>query len=28
VHSPIFARDMDMAVNSPTWKLVKDPFAA
>ncbi|HEY3347384.1 MAG TPA: nitrogenase molybdenum-iron protein alpha chain, partial [Nitrospirota bacterium] len=23
---PIFARDMDMAVNSPTWKLVKDPF--
>jgi len=25
---PIFARDMDMAVNSPTWKLVKDPFAA
>jgi nitrogenase molybdenum-iron protein alpha chain len=25
---PVFARDMDMAVNSPTWKLVKDPFAA
>ena len=25
---PIFARDMDMAINSPTWKLVKDPFAA
>ncbi len=25
---PIFARDMDMAINSPTWKLVNDPFAA
>jgi len=25
---PIFARDMDMAINSPTWKLVRDPFAA
>jgi len=25
---PIFARDMDMAINSPTWKMVKDPFAA
>lgn len=23
---PIFARDMDMAINSPTWKLVKAPF--
>jgi nitrogenase molybdenum-iron protein alpha chain len=23
---PIFARDIDMAVNSPTWKLVKAPF--
>jgi nitrogenase molybdenum-iron protein alpha chain len=23
---PIFARDMDMAVNSPTWGLVKAPF--
>jgi nitrogenase molybdenum-iron protein alpha chain len=23
---PIFARDIDMAVNSPTWKLVKSPF--
>jgi nitrogenase molybdenum-iron protein alpha chain len=23
---PIFARDMDMAINSPTWNLVKDPF--
>ncbi len=23
---PIFARDMDMAVNSPTWKLVKAPY--
>ncbi len=23
---PIFARDIDMAVNSPTWKLVKCPF--
>ena len=23
---PIFARDMDMAVNSPTWKLVKAPW--
>ncbi len=22
----IFARDVDMAVNSPTWKLVKSPF--
>ena len=25
---PSFARDMDMAINSPTWKLVKDPYAA
>ncbi|HWR98517.1 MAG TPA: nitrogenase molybdenum-iron protein alpha chain [Candidatus Methanoperedens sp.] len=25
---PIFARDMDMAVNCPTWSLVRDPFAA
>ncbi|AET70417.1 nitrogenase molybdenum-iron protein alpha chain [Desulfosporosinus orientis DSM 765] len=24
---PIFARDMDMAVNSPTWKAVKAPWA-
>jgi nitrogenase molybdenum-iron protein alpha chain len=23
---PIFARDIDMAVNSPTWSLVKSPF--
>jgi len=23
---PIFARDIDMAVNSPTWKLVESPF--
>jgi nitrogenase molybdenum-iron protein alpha chain len=23
---PVFARDMDLAVNSPTWKLVKAPF--
>jgi nitrogenase molybdenum-iron protein alpha chain len=23
---PTFARDIDMAVNSPTWKLVKAPF--
>ena len=23
---PVFARDIDMAVNSPTWKLVKTPF--
>lgn len=23
---PIFARDMDMAINSPTWKLVKVPW--
>ncbi len=23
---PIFARDMDMAVNSPTWKLVQNPW--
>jgi len=23
---PIFARDMDMALNSPTWKLVKAPW--
>jgi nitrogenase molybdenum-iron protein alpha chain len=23
---PIFARDIDLAVNSPTWKLVKAPF--
>jgi nitrogenase molybdenum-iron protein alpha chain len=23
---PVFARDIDMAVNSPTWKLVKSPF--
>ncbi len=23
---PIFARDIDMAVNSPTWDLVKSPF--
>jgi nitrogenase molybdenum-iron protein alpha chain len=23
---PIFARDIDMAVNSPTWNLVKAPF--
>ena len=22
----VFARDVDMAVNSPTWKLVKSPF--
>jgi len=23
---PVFARDIDMAINSPTWKLVKSPF--
>jgi nitrogenase molybdenum-iron protein alpha chain len=23
---PTFARDIDLAVNSPTWKLVKSPF--
>ncbi len=23
---PIFARDVDMAINSPTWKLIKAPF--
>jgi nitrogenase molybdenum-iron protein alpha chain len=23
---PVFARDVDMAVNSPTWKYVKSPF--
>ena len=23
---PVFARDIDMAINSPTWKLVKAPF--
>ncbi len=23
---PVFARDLDMAINSPTWKLVKAPF--
>jgi nitrogenase molybdenum-iron protein alpha chain len=23
---PIFARDLDMAINSPTWGLVKAPF--
>jgi nitrogenase molybdenum-iron protein alpha chain len=23
---PVFARDIDMAVNSPTWKLIKAPF--
>jgi nitrogenase molybdenum-iron protein alpha chain len=23
---PIFARDIDMAINSPTWGLVKSPF--
>ena len=23
---PIFARDIDMAINSPTWNLVKAPF--
>ena len=23
---PIFARDIDMAINSPTWKLTKAPF--
>jgi nitrogenase molybdenum-iron protein alpha chain len=23
---PIFARDLDLAINSPTWKLVKAPF--
>ena len=23
---PTFARDIDMAINSPTWKLVKAPF--
>ena len=23
---PIFARDIDMAINSPTWSLVKSPF--
>jgi nitrogenase molybdenum-iron protein alpha chain len=22
----IFARDVDMAINSPTWKLVQSPF--
>lgn len=25
---PILARDMDMAINSPTWKLARDLFAA
>ncbi|KLU66021.1 nitrogenase molybdenum-iron protein alpha chain [Desulfosporosinus acididurans] len=24
---PIFARDMDMAINSPTWKSIKAPWA-
>jgi len=23
---PVFARDIDMAINSPTWQLVKSPF--
>jgi len=23
---PVFARDMDMAINSPTWKLIKAPW--
>jgi nitrogenase molybdenum-iron protein alpha chain len=23
---PVFARDVDMAINSPTWKLVRAPF--
>jgi nitrogenase molybdenum-iron protein alpha chain len=23
---PVFARDIDLAINSPTWKLVKAPF--
>jgi nitrogenase molybdenum-iron protein alpha chain len=23
---PVFARDVDLAINSPTWKLVKSPF--
>jgi nitrogenase molybdenum-iron protein alpha chain len=23
---PVFARDIDLAINSPTWKLVKSPF--
>jgi nitrogenase molybdenum-iron protein alpha chain len=23
---PVFARDIDLAVNSPTWSLVKSPF--
>jgi len=23
---PVFARDIDMAVNSPTWSLVQSPF--
>jgi len=23
---PVFARDVDMAINSPTWKFVKSPF--
>jgi nitrogenase molybdenum-iron protein alpha chain len=23
---PVFARDIDLAVNSPTWKLVKSPL--
>ena len=22
----VFARDIDLAINSPTWKLVKAPF--
>jgi nitrogenase molybdenum-iron protein alpha chain len=22
----VFARDVDMAINSPTWKLVKAPY--
>jgi nitrogenase molybdenum-iron protein alpha chain len=24
----IFARDMDMAINSPVWKMAKAPWAA
>ena len=23
---PVFARDLDLAINSPTWKLVKSPY--
>jgi nitrogenase molybdenum-iron protein alpha chain len=23
---PVFAKDLDLAINSPTWKLVKAPF--